>query len=819
MRCHSSVRTALAIAILGAAALAAAAPVDPGGLIAQQRATLKGLAATRPAGPNPMLSFLPVGAKPDHEAWRRWLSSQGKAKRAALPLVDATHLVVMGESEPNNTQVTGDPVVGFGTGIGQDSAADISGTISAGSSSLVGPFPEDDGAIPLASVTGLVSGASIKTSGTIGDGPYGSAGTGSGDYDFYAMGALAAGDTIVVDVDTPLPFSGDLDPFVAVWDSGGNLLAYNDDDGATFDSYLTYSVPAAGTYYVSIGAYSSPFPTDPFDSSSGVGFASEGTYDVTLGVNSLDSDFFTIALQAGDVISANALAATGARVALFDPSGGLRIESGQDATSIEPGPFPGGGAAALAYVVEAAGPHAIRVRGPVGPYTLEVRVFRAPLNGAPPGAVQTLFVDFNGATVDPAIFGGPSGSAALSPLSSFLAGWGLVPGDENAVIDAILDTIEENLSTDMRVLGLNGDFDLSGAPGDFDIVILNSRDHADPFGGPNVSRLIIGGTISELGISTIGIAQSIDPGNFATDETAVVLLDLLSAPSSDPNSLNQFSLAGSATKIDLVGAGVGNIASHEAGHFFANFHTDQFNPTANIMDQGGNLPGIVGVGTDLTLGTGDDDDVDFGPDSYVPNEGFLGTEDTLNAVAFGLPTSPGCSPTPLASCRTAQKTTLQLKDKTPDTGDQVIFKWTKGASTAQPELGDPLTSANYKLCVYDANGLVRKAVAPAGGVCSGKPCWKLLGSVATPKGFKYANRDLSSNGTSSVTLKSGASPVPKAIWKAKGLLLDDSALSLVPPVVAQVSNSDTSVCFEDVYGVADIVVNDTLQFKAKGVNP
>jgi hypothetical protein len=79
--------------------------------------------------------------------------------------------------------------------------------------------------------------------------------------------------------------------------------------------------------------------------------------------------------------------------------------------------------------------------------------------------VQTLFVDFDGATVDPAIFGGLPGGATLSPLSSFLAGWGLAPGDESDLIDAILAVIEENLSTDMRVLGLNGDFDVSNIPG------------------------------------------------------------------------------------------------------------------------------------------------------------------------------------------------------------------------------------------------------------------------------------------------------------------------------------------------------------------
>jgi len=35
--------------------------------------------------------------------------------------------------------------------------------------------------------------------------------------------------------------------------------------------------------------------------------------------------------------------------------------------------------------------------------------------------------------------------------------------------------------------------------------------------------VIVGGTIAPSGIQTIGIAESIDPGNFATEESALVL--------------------------------------------------------------------------------------------------------------------------------------------------------------------------------------------------------------------------------------------------------------------------------------------------------
>lgn len=628
------------IAVAMCAASALAQPLDPDAVRAQTSAPKSpyGRFAAKPSGPNPYLSFLPAGANPDYTGWQAWLREEGKAKRMLQAPVDLSKLIGAGESEPNDSLATADAIVGFGSGSGEDPAADVAGTIPAmPAPTVIGPFAEDNGAIPLAITTGVTSGTTVRTSATIGDGPYGAT---SGDFDFYKVVASAAGDEILIDVDTPQPYCCDLDPFVSIFDAAGNLLAFNDDQpaGGTYDSYLLYGVPAAGTYYVVIGAYLSPFPTNPFNSSTGNGLASTGTYDVAIGLNAIDRDHFAIQLEPGDVVSANLIGSNGVRVALFDPSGTQRIGASSNVNSILPGPFPQGGVAGFTYVAEGPGAWAVRVGSQPGAYTLELRVFRPALEQGVVGHAQKLFVDFDGATLDPAIFGGSPGAAVLSPLSSFLTGWGLAPGDENAVIDGIIAAITENLSIDMRVLALNGDFDTTALPGDFDVVLLNSRDHADPFGDPDVSRLVIGGTIAELGIGTIGISQWIDPGNFSAADTAVVLLDLLSGPASDPNSLNQFALAGGLTKIDLVARGVGNVASHEAGHFFASFHTNQFDAQPNIMDQGGNLPNTVGVGPDLTLGTGDDADVDFGQDQYVPNEGFTGIEDTLNATAFGLST-------------------------------------------------------------------------------------------------------------------------------------------------------------------------------------
>ena len=44
------------------------------------------------------------------------------------------------------------------------------------------------------------------------------------------------------------------------------------------------------------------------------------------------------------------------------------------------------------------------------------------------------------------------------------------------------------------------------------------------------------------------------------------------------------------------------------------------------------------MGADLVFGTADDITMHFGVDAYDPNEIYLGINDTLNTVAFGLST-------------------------------------------------------------------------------------------------------------------------------------------------------------------------------------
>lgn len=588
-------------------------------------------------GPNPYLSFLPAGAEVDWNYWNQKLAETARL-RALKRGETARHLAKGGvaEIEPNDTIGTAQALADFGTGTGETSSAMINGSLAAfPAPTAFTPATEDDGDINSASATGMVSGELRTASGTIGDGPHGNTGTNNGDFDFYTVTGATPGAWVTIEVTTPEPTGqNDLDPNCAAWNSAGTLIGFNEDiDTQTnWDCRILLEVPADGTVHFSVQGFKlfffgSPLPSDPFDSSSGSGAGSEGTYDVAFSLDAIDEDCFSVGLEIGDVIGTGT---TGAALGVFiyDNDDTLEMGSGANLGGIYPeqSPLPATGVNAERIAFEA-GDSTVCTVGFPGDYTLEVSAHRSVFEGQS-GTRQILFVDFDGATVDPAIFGGESGSATLSPLADFLAGWGLTAGDEDAVIDAILASMEETISQDLAGL----------ANSQFGVEIRNSRDHADPFGQPNVSRLIVGGTIAELGLQTIGIAQSIDPGNFGTAETGVTLLDLLSAAASDPNSLNQFSLGGGATMIDLVGTGVGNITAHEAGHFLGNWHTENDSSISapSIMDQGGNLANSVGVGVDLVFGTADDVDVDFTTDAFVVGGGPFGTEHTGQRTAFAL---------------------------------------------------------------------------------------------------------------------------------------------------------------------------------------
>lgn len=182
-----------------------------------------------------------------------------------------------------------------------------------------------------------------------------------------------------------------------------------------------------------------------------------------------------------------------------------------------------------------------------------------------------------------------------------------------------------------------------------------------------------------------------------------------------------------------------------------------------------------------------------------------------------------CSFAPRGNCRTPRKSLLLLQDKSPDRKDMVKWKWLKGAATSMKdpaEFGDPLATASYSLCIYHGGVLLEELYVPAGGTCGSKPCWKPLRNHLQPppkilRAYKYRDKNRQADGVLKVLLRGGAEGKARVIFKARGPNVPDPGLGLNEPVLVELINSETPVCWSDTYSGAAVFRNDPLQFKGK----
>ncbi|MFN8544276.1 MAG: hypothetical protein U0807_08715 [Candidatus Binatia bacterium] len=172
---------------------------------------------------------------------------------------------------------------------------------------------------------------------------------------------------------------------------------------------------------------------------------------------------------------------------------------------------------------------------------------------------------------------------------------------------------------------------------------------------------------------------------------------------------------------------------------------------------------------------------------------------------------------PATGCKVATlpgKAKLQFKDKPNDKSDSMLWKWLRGEATTLGNLGDPLATTSYTLCVYDESSahpaLVFETNLPAAGTCAGNPCW-----TSTGVGYTYRDKDATPDGATGGLFKSGAAGDAKAQVKGKGINLNMPSLPLPLPLRAQ-ARSSGGTCFDTTFTSAGVQKNDGQQFKAKG---
>jgi len=169
-------------------------------------------------------------------------------------------------------------------------------------------------------------------------------------------------------------------------------------------------------------------------------------------------------------------------------------------------------------------------------------------------------------------------------------------------------------------------------------------------------------------------------------------------------------------------------------------------------------------------------------------------------------------PTPAAICKAPTlplKSQLTIKNKFPEKGDQVVWKWTKGAATTVAEFGFPTVSDSYELCVYDATSdVIFHGHVPASGTCAGVACWKTLPG----KGYNYKDKNRTPDGMEKLQLIAGVAGSAKVSAKGKGELLVMPTLGALPlPITVQLRGAGQ--CWGATFSTS--LASTTEQFKAK----
>jgi DNA-binding beta-propeller fold protein YncE len=208
---------------------------------------------------------------------------------------------------------------------------------------------------------------------------------------------------------------------------------------------------------------------------------------------------------------------------------------------------------------------------------------------------------------------------------------------------------------------------------------------------------------------------------------------------------------------------------------------------------------------------------------YAAHFGFAGT---AGGVAVFERVTP-CPAVPQPSCSEPtipRKSRLLLKDHADDARDILDWRWTAGPAVSAADVGDPVTTSHYALCVYDASVLPQPrlgAVAPAGGECFNTkpndpvPCWRSTGSSRVRFGYQDTNRitGLTPDGINRLRTEEHLAGRAKLQVSGAGASLDLPPLPLTLPVRAQLRNLDTGACWEATYGTA--IRNVPAQFLAR----
>ncbi|MBQ4819287.1 T9SS type A sorting domain-containing protein [Aquimarina sp. MMG016] len=598
-----------------------------------------------PGGVNPFNSY--NADKGSYKEWNNYFYKEAQAVIKNRPTNKNLRSNVITEIEgdnesSNDTQATAQSISNFGSGADQINRV----TIQGGLTQLTPPEftidsitpTEDNGSIPLANfLTFDDKFTTITGSTAIGDGPHGSSGTATGDNDFYGV-TLKASE--LVEFRAFATDSSLVNPLVVLFNEQGQIIDF--DAAPTPTTFLRFIAPVDGNYFFGLYDFETVIVVngglvDPLNSGTGAGVGVEGNYDFAVSFyGETETDFYSFQLEKGDVFGVAVAALSNSTARLFFPNGQQAVGTSAFGNRfIEGSPLPLNGQTTFSYIAPENGTYTISISGNFGPYSADIVSSRPGLE-INKGQKQYIYLDFTGADFKQRDFFNVPDSVAvgdpeldkerfLSPFGDFLENWGIRDTRGNRLRLAFEATrvVRENLEKDFIESGLNPNFDVE-IISDYGSDLLGERipDFLERAGIP-YGKMIIGGTVEESGIQTIGIANAIDPGNYSLTDEAIFLMDIIS--SDNPNSavsLNNVPLADGVSIEDLIVEVVGNITSHEIGHYLGNFHTSVQNNVFSIMDEGGPIISQAGVFPGGAFGDANTVNMEYARDIYSLREFF-----------------------------------------------------------------------------------------------------------------------------------------------------------------------------------------------------
>ncbi len=178
-----------------------------------------------------------------------------------------------------------------------------------------------------------------------------------------------------------------------------------------------------------------------------------------------------------------------------------------------------------------------------------------------------------------------------------------------------------------------------------------------------------------------------------------------------------------------------------------------------------------------------------------------------------------CAPTPQEGCHATTrplKSKLNLRNGVRPDRQKLVWKWFRGEATTVAEYGNPTTTTDYAVCMYDgSDAVVYQSVVPAGATCrGGKPCWKQVGD----RGFAFRDGQAHWDGITKIRLTRGEEGHARIIIKGSGANLNLNALPLGLPTAVQLQASNGQ-CWEAFFSVDGARRNNETRFGGRSSLP